>query len=530
MSNGENSASSGDTAGLTSGSREDIRAGSPELEVSDSEPDESDQHRTMATAPLPPVLTPNSSLAAAYGLNTTPAPGPPSGVTTPRVPFRPKAVLDPRIEYSEFRIHTITWNIASTEPSMHDIESLFLPQPSCMLGDVFSNTDIIVIGLQEAYQKVQDAMQTSVPLVGKDPLVQSFSNFLSRKGFTRLAASRLLGILTLVFVKRPLLCYIHDVETCTTKTGLSGWWGNKGASSIRFALCDVTMCFTNCHLVPHPENNARRVEELAEIFTVQEFSNNTRLMDHDVLVLFGDFNFRLEGKTSEAVVDTLTRSWGAELLSSDQLYLEQVRGDKSGCNLYRFMESPITFPPSYKYQPGTDTHEPGPKKRAPAWCDRILWCTHERRLPRITDPEPRNVLTQQHYALHMQPRISDHKAVSAGLTVSVNLTGYVPRVIFNIMTEWKASKTGLVAFEMEEGTDVSMWDWIGLYPENFASMDKDYVFWIYTPVKGKPKKGVQYQRTLTSEQVPSETGRYLLVYKSSSYGCVLGMSPAFPIR
>jgi phosphatidylinositol-bisphosphatase len=40
-----------------------------------------------------------------------------------------------------------------------------------------------------------------------------------------------------------------------------------------------------------------------------------------------------------------------------------------------FEEGPLTFKPTYKYQPGTDLYEQRPDKklRAPAWCDRILW-------------------------------------------------------------------------------------------------------------------------------------------------------------
>lgn len=450
---------------------------------------------------------------------------------SPGAPQCPKLMLDPRVEYSEFQIHILTWNVASAEPSLHDLQSLFLPQKTCMIEDMLASSDILVVGLQEAYQSVQDAVQTSVPIMGKDPLVELFSNMLSQKGFARLCSSRLLGILTMVFVKRPLLCYISGVETNTTKTGLSGWLGNKGGSSIRFSLGDISMCFTNCHLAPHLENNPRRIQELAEIFATQSFSSPpVQLMDHDVLVLFGDLNFRLEGKSPEEVIATLTQGRGVELLVSDQLRLEQIVGDDSPSRLFNFMEMAISFPPSYKFEPGSDVYEPGAKGRAPAWCDRILWHTHERRLPLITDPEPRRVLTQQHYAIHMQPRISDHKAVSAGMTVSVNLMDFVPRVVFNVMSEWVAGKTGVVALEMQPGTVVSMWDWVGLYPADFVYLEKDYVYWIYTPVKGKVVRGRVYNRTLTPDQVPSKPGRYMMLYKSSHYNCVLGMSPVFPIR
>ena len=443
---------------------------------------------------------------------------------------RRKVTLDPKIIYNEIPIHIITWNIASRNPSLHDVESLFLPQETCIDNpDIYSSTDILVIGLQEAYQSVQDVVQSSVPVLGKDPLVELFSQFLCQKGFTRLSSSRLLGILTMVFVKCPLLCYIRGIDTCTTKTGMNGWLGNKGASSIRFSLHGVSFCFTNCHLVPHYENNYKRIQELADIFADQLFfSHPHQLMSHDALILFGDLNFRVEGKSVDEVITILSSKKGSELLNHDQLHLEQIRGDESPSQLFNFMEMPISFPPSYKYDPGTDSFNLG---RPPAWCDRILWRTHERRLPRITDPEPRGLLTQQHYSIHMQPRLSDHKAVSARLIASVSLSSFVPQVTFNIMTEWIARKVGKISFRMVGGTAVSMWDWIGLYPKDFASSERDFLFWFYTPVTGgKAVETKEYVRTLNPEQVPSEPGQYVLLYKSYLENSVLGMSPVFRIN
>ena len=446
-------------------------------------------------------------------------------------PPRRKMVLDPKVKYTQFRIQVLSWNIASAELSSHDVESLFLPQESCFIPDVLHDTDIIVVGLQEAYPTAQGVVHASLTVVGRDPLIGLFSETLSLKGFVNLSSSRLLGILTMVFVKCPLLCYIQNVETSTTKTGLGGWFGNKGASSIRFSLCDLSLCFTNCHLIPHMENNSRRVQELQDIF-VEEFfpSSPFLLMDHDVLVLFGDLNFRLEGKSMNEVVEQFELGSGQKLLAYDQLRLEQSVSPRSASGLHLFMEMPVSFPPSYKYKAGTDTFDGGPKRRAPAWCDRILWRTHERRLPKLTDPEPCAVLQHHYYCLHMQPRISDHKAVSAGMTISAELEKYIPLVIFNVMTEWVVGKLGTISFEMVGGEIVSMWDWIGLYPEHFSSIDKDYVQWIYSPVKGIAVEGKEYTRTLRPDQVPAKPGRYLLLYKSYLHERILGMSPVFPIR
>lgn len=444
---------------------------------------------------------------------------------------RPKVTCSPKVNYSEFSVHVLTWNIASTQPSLADIESLFLPQESIMINDLYNTTDIIAVGLQEAYQSVQEAISSNVPLIGRDQLVDDFSTFLAGKGFARLSSSRLLGILTILFVKRPLLCYIRNVEENTTKTGFSGMLGNKGASSIRFTLGDLSVCFTNCHLCPHPENNDRRVLELKDIFEKQTFSDagSQDVMDHDVVVLFGDLNFRLEGRDFHEVVDGLQSKRGNNLIKSDQLRTEQIRGESSPSQLYSFMEMPLEFLPSYKYAPGTDDFDDGGKGRAPAWTDRILWRTHERRLPQITDSEPRAVLKPVYYGMHTQPRISDHKAVSGGLKLSVDISDFSPLVIFRLH-EWVASTEGVISFDVIANTEVSMFDWIGLYPADFASIERDYVFWIYSPAKNNEREDKVYSKELSANQVPESPGMYVLVYKSFQYGCVLGMSPIFRIE
>ena len=449
------------------------------------------------------------------------------------VPRRRKYTLARRIEYSAFKMHVITWNIASANVSRHDVESLFLPQEGHMLKDVCNDSDIIVVGLQEAYQSIQDAVATNVPLVGRDPHVEVFSSFLCQKGFSRLSALRLLGILTMVFVKRPLLCYVNGVATCSTKTGMNGWFGNKGASSVRFNLGDISLCFTNCHLIPHNENNERRVEELQEIFSKQIFESyqcpTCLVMDHDVVVLFGDLNFRLDGKSFSEVMGMLESRSVSGLIDLDQLRKEQIKGEDSPSKLFCFMEMPLTFLPSYKYEPGTDSYNDGGKGRAPAWCDRVLWFTHERRLPKITDPEPWSIFVPNYYGMHMQPRISDHKAVSAGMTVSVDISDFIPRIVFSLH-EWIAGVKGKIEFDVIAGTDISFFDWVGLYPHDFASYERDYAFWVYTPAtRGKASKDCTYARQLTPEQVPFEPGMYILIYISNSTKSVLGMSPIFRI-
>ena len=61
-------------------------------------------------------------------------------------------------------------------------------------------------------------------------------------------------------------------------------------------------------------------------------------------------------------------SYGSAIIFN-QLMRQRLLGNV----FHKFEEGPVSFRPTYKYDPGTDDWDTSEKCRAPAWCDRVLW-------------------------------------------------------------------------------------------------------------------------------------------------------------
>ncbi|GMN38332.1 hypothetical protein TIFTF001_007566 [Ficus carica] len=77
-------------------------------------------------------------------------------------------------------------------------------------------------------------------------------------------------------------------------------------------------------------------------------------------------------------------------------------------------EGPIKFAPTYKYCINSDIYfggihgGKGEKKRAPSWCDRIIW--HGKGL-------------KQHFYTRGESKLSDHRPVNAIFSAEVGIFG-----------------------------------------------------------------------------------------------------------
>ncbi|TKS78666.1 Phosphatidylinositol 4,5-bisphosphate 5-phosphatase A [Collichthys lucidus] len=259
------------------------------------------------------------------------------------------------------RVHIITWNVGSATPP-DDITSLL----GLNVGD--GNTDMYIIGLQEVNSMINKRLKD---VLFTDQWSEVCMERLSPFGYVLVTSQRMQGLLLLVFAKYFHLPFLRGVQTETTRTGLGGYWGNKGGVSARMSVFGHTICFLNCHLPAHMENSDQRMEDFESILQQQQFEGQaaTGVLDHDVVFWFGDLNFRIDDLDMQVVKSAIDNNKLLMLWEKDQLNMAK----DSETVLEGFHEGPLKFPPTYKFDVGTDTYDTSGKKRKPAWTDRILW-------------------------------------------------------------------------------------------------------------------------------------------------------------
>lgn len=120
--------------------------------------------------------------------------------------------------------------------------------------------------------------------------------------------------------------------------------------------------------------------------------------------LNGDLNYRIDQRR-EPVIAAIRAGELNHLLVHDQL-LKEMKFNR-GFRLRSFVEAPITFAPTYKYDRKTSEYDTSEKRRVPAWCDRILY--------RSRQPDRVQLLHYRRY----EANLSDHRPISAGFHVTV---------------------------------------------------------------------------------------------------------------
>ncbi|KAJ3096079.1 hypothetical protein HDU97_006225 [Phlyctochytrium planicorne] len=126
------------------------------------------------------------------------------------------------------------------------------------------------------------------------------------------------------------------------------------------------------------------------------------IFDSDHIFWFGDLNYRVP------LSDTDAKSMLDEGKVKDLLLYDQLLQEKRLRRAFtEFEESEVLFMPSYKFDVGTSRYDTSEKRRAPSWCDRILWYRNSLRA------EDNTWIKCHWYKSSMDLTLSDHKPVMA---------------------------------------------------------------------------------------------------------------------
>ncbi|KAJ0057109.1 hypothetical protein NL108_002043, partial [Boleophthalmus pectinirostris] len=319
-----------------------------------------------------------------------------------------------------------------------------------------------------------------------DPWSELCMDTLSPFGYVLVASQRMQGVLLLVFSKFCHLPFLRGIQTQSTRTGLGGYWGNKGGVSARMMVFGHTVCFLNCHLPAHMRNLEQRMEDFESILQQQQFEGGsaTGVLDHDVIFWFGDLNFRIEDYDIHVVKCAIDSNKLPLLWERDQLNMAK----NTESILDGFMEGLLKFPPTYKFDVGTNTYDTSAKKRKPAWTDRILW-----RLRRTGSPVPSHnaalqrgltswfggttKVTQHTYSSHMGYTVSDHKPVSSLFSLQFPFRVDKPLVELQVNKEWNKVSDATVRVNVALSYQRSSWDWVAIYKARFDYTCVNVIFY-----------------------------------------------------
>ncbi|XP_078599856.1 inositol polyphosphate 5-phosphatase K-like [Branchiostoma floridae x Branchiostoma japonicum] len=400
-----------------------------------------------------------------------------------------------------FRLQFVTWNVCDTTPL--NVAPLFRaegPPP-----------DLIAIGLQEAPGNPATAV------IFEDTWGNASMKHLSQRGYVKIRTEHMQAILLHVFVKLEHLPHIRWIKTAFTRTGVGGYWGNKGAVTVRMDLYGTSVCITNTHLAAHLEQNEIRIQEFHAITEAQRFPGCKAgtIMEHDYIFWIGDLNFRLDPIDYEAVMNSIADGRFQKLLEFDQLKVAQ----REGLAFSGFSEGNITFQPTYKFDKGTTIYDTSEKQRKPAWCDRILWRTR---------PGTEVFVRQHSYTSLSHVKQSDHSPVTSMFSIQVDLNKNQPLVQFEPVRNWMCGYKGVASYSVVMDIPTSGWDWIGLYKVGFCH-PKDYrtYVWADSAGFGKGKRGCMV--LFEPPYMPDEPGYYMLCYWSTHFDCIIGVSEPFQI-
>eukprot|EP00210_Caulerpa_lentillifera_P002032 g1947.t1 len=253
---------------------------------------------------------------------------------------------------------------------------------------------------QSPVRKPMDKIKAKVYKTEEDPVEE----------FVQIISHQLVGLYITGWARKSLLKRITGIQVTTVATGALGYLANKGeldifilrqfmrglgAIAARMRIDDSTLVFITSHLASgsHEGDEIRRNLDYKEIIRRTQFPREINLVkvkredgtlaedfssrpeglppnpssevkrafvggnwtgfrvlrDLDNVIWVGDMNYRINGSCQD-VIKLIRENKLNALLEVDQLSIEKAAGN----TFQGFTESPIDFPPTYKFIRGTN--------------------------------------------------------------------------------------------------------------------------------------------------------------------------------
>ncbi|KAK2954471.1 putative Inositol polyphosphate 5-phosphatase OCRL [Blattamonas nauphoetae] len=303
-----------------------------------------------------------------------------------------------------------TWNVGTAPPPEDLSDFLCLHHKECGIYAI-TLQEVVPLKLSNLnkYNKNPDLWNTAI----LNELGPNYSMYY---------AKQLFGLTLSVFVHRKLLQFMSNMQETTISCGIFKPVPNKGAIVLSFLFHDRPFCFIASHLTSGRGKNIRRMEDFQRIVKECTFGQSSMspfpfsnprlsLFEHDFVFWMGDLNYRLDSAISHSQVEEYLKHQKAfktkltkaqdlmqsntlgavtqrtyftsasltplsSLLLYDQLLLHRL----NKVAFSSFEEMRISFPPTYRYDEGTNTYDTSHKLQVPAWCDRVLFFTADPRV------------------------------------------------------------------------------------------------------------------------------------------------------
>mmetsp|Transcript_18421 Transcript_18421/g.29337 ORF Transcript_18421/g.29337 Transcript_18421/m.29337 type:complete len:285 (-) Transcript_18421:38-892(-) len=261
-----------------------------------------------------------------------------------------------------------------------------------------------MIGTQECGASIEESILTNYTTRWEAQLMGIFS-----EDYVRVDSTYMVALHGIVFIRKALAQHLSQVEKSYVPTGFVNLVGNKGGIGLSFTLGKSSILFITSHFhafVDKVELRNADFHSIEQRLPMRKSSNGPKACSDrfDFTFWAGDLNYRC--LCNRAIADTLLRDNNIEpLLLNEQLKQQQL--EKKVFDGYK--EAPLTFPPTYKFDVGTNSYDSSKKKRVPSWTDRILW------------KDKKGVVECMQYSNTASIRTSDHKPVSAIFLMEIEI-------------------------------------------------------------------------------------------------------------